>query len=197
MKTEDALWQSLVEGNRAYVEGRVSFDTVHDLRFHSVGQQNPPVTVLSCSDSRVPPELIFNRLLDQLFVIRVAGNIAAPFELASIEFAIINGYTELIVVLGHEGCGAVQAALSPNEPSTPSLVALVQRIRESFNGFDATLRQAVEMNARSSAGYLVAHSAVIRDAVQSGKVGLAVAYYNLSTGLVERIASLTNATAPV
>jgi len=186
VKTHDTLWESLMEGNRAYVEGRVSFDSVHDLRFHSVGQQNPPVTVLSCSDSRVPPELIFNRLLDQLFVIRVAGNIAAPFELASIEFAITNGYTKLIVVLGHEGCGAVQAALSANEPSTPNLVALVQRIRESFNS-PATVRQAVEINAKSSAAYLLEHSSVIRDAVESGNVGLAVAYYSLSSGVVERI----------
>src|SRR5438552_9803127 len=124
----DELWQSLIEGNRAYVGGTVTFDHLADLRQHSADHQNPPVTILSCSDSRVPPELIFNRLLDQLFVIRVAGNIAGPFELASIEFAITNGYTKLIVILGHEGCGAVQAALSANEPSTPSLVALVQRI---------------------------------------------------------------------
>jgi len=95
----DAVWQSLMDGNRAFVAGKVTFDHLADLRKHSADHQNPPVTILSCSDSRVPPELIFNRSLDQLFVIRVAGNVAADFETASIEYAIANGYTNLIVVL--------------------------------------------------------------------------------------------------
>jgi carbonic anhydrase len=189
----DPEWASLMEGNRAFVAGRVAFDNLVDLRHHSADHQNPPVTILSCSDSRVPPELIFNRSLDQLFVIRVAGNVAGPFDLASIEYAITSGYTKLIVVLGHEECGAVRAALSGSDPSTPSLTALVQRIRESFAAIDhwtldpAVVRRAVEANARASAAFLVAHSSIIRDAVQSGKVRLVVAYYNLNSGVVERI----------
>ena len=137
-----------------------------------------PVTVLSCSDSRVPPELVFNRSIDQLFFVRVAGNVAGPFDLASIEYAIANGYTRLIIVLGHEKCGAGRAALAAADPPTPSLVALVQR---------ATVRRAVETNARGSAAYILAHSQVIRDAVQSEHVGLVVAYYNLESGVVEKI----------
>lgn len=189
----DELWRSLMEGNRVFVAGKVTFDNLGELRHESAAHQNPPVTVLSCSDSRVPPELVFNRSLDQLFVIRVAGNVAAPFDIASIEYAISHGYTKLIVVLGHEECGAVRAALATTDPATPSLIALVQRIRESFGGIDrwnlepATVRRAVEANARGSAAYLLAHSQVIRDAVQSGRVGLVVAYYNLGTGVVERI----------
>jgi carbonic anhydrase len=193
-QTTEALWQSLMEGNRAFVAGKVGFDGLAELRHESAAHQNPPVTILSCADSRVPPELVFNRSIDQLFVIRVAGNVAEPFDLASIEFAIANGYTKLIVVLGHEECGAVRAALAPADPPTPSLVALVQRIRESFTGMEvwslepANVRRAVEANARGSAAYLLAHSQVIRDAVQSGRVGLVVGYYNLSSGVVERIA---------
>src|SRR5581483_10318496 len=110
-QTPDALWSSLMEGNRAYVAGRVAFDNLVELRRHSAGHQNPAVTVLSCSDSRVPPELVFKRSIDELFVIRVAGNVAGPFDLASIEYAVAHGYTRLIVVLGHEECGAVRAAL--------------------------------------------------------------------------------------
>ncbi|MFZ2490277.1 MAG: carbonic anhydrase, partial [Thermoanaerobaculia bacterium] len=125
------LWQSLLDGNKVYVGGSVTFSGLATLRHESAGHQNPPVTVLSCADSRVPPELIFNRSLDQLFVIRVAGNVAASFELGSIEYAIANGYTRMIVVMGHGNCGAVRAALSPADPPTPSLVALVQRVRES------------------------------------------------------------------
>src|SRR6266702_3862249 len=123
----DELWQSLIEGNRPYVGGTVTFDHLADLRRHSADHQNPPVTVLSCSDSRVPPGIIFNRSLDQLFVIRVN---AAAFELASIEYAIKNRYTKLIV-LGHQNCGAVKAAMESGEAPTPSLAVLLQRIREA------------------------------------------------------------------
>src|SRR5881392_2188967 len=141
-QNSDAIWQSLMDGNRAYVAGKITFDHLSDLRKHSADHQNPPVTVLSCSDSRVPPELIFNRSIDQLFVIRVAGNVAADFEIASIEYAIANGYTKLIVVLGHEECGAVKEAMSAGEPPTPSLALLVRRIRESFAAKPATIQAA-------------------------------------------------------
>src|ERR1700730_18602534 len=123
-QTADKLWQGLMEGNRTFAGGKVTFDHLADLRRESAAHQEPPVTVLSCSDSRVPPELVFDRSIDQLFVVRVAGNVASAFELASIEFAIANGYTKLIVVLGHEECGAVRAALTPTDPATPSLVTL-------------------------------------------------------------------------
>ena len=183
----DALWKSLMDGNRAFVAGKVTFDHLADLRRHSADHQNPPVTILSCSDSRVPPEIIFNRSLDQLFVIRVAGNVAAAFELASIEYAIKNGYTKLIVVLGHQNCGAVKAAMESGDAPTPSLAVLLQRIREAFTTKPPTLRAAVEANARASADDLLANSSVIRDAVKSGRVGLVVAYYDLSSGKVERL----------
>jgi carbonic anhydrase len=183
----DAIWQSLMDGNRAYVAGKITFDHLSDLRHHSADHQNPPVTVLSCSDSRVPPELIFNRSLDQLFVVRVAGNVASDFELASMEFAIANGYTKLIVVLGHDNCGAVKAAMASGEPPTPSLAVLVRRIRESFTTRPANLDAGIGMNARASAAYLLALSKVIRDAVDSKKVGLVVAVYHLDSGVVERL----------
>ncbi|HUJ13519.1 MAG TPA: carbonic anhydrase [Thermoanaerobaculia bacterium] len=182
-----------MEGNRAYVAGRISYDNLAQLRQQSADHQNPPVTLLSCADSRVPAEIVFNRSIDQLFVVRVAGNVAGAFDLASIEYAVAQGYTKLIVVLGHEECGAVKAALDSSDPPSPSLVALVQRIRQSFTGLDswskdpANVRRAVEANARASATYLLANSKIIRDAVQSGKVGVVVAYYNLSTGQVERV----------
>jgi carbonic anhydrase len=158
----------------------------------NVSGQNPPVTIFSCADSRVPPELIFGRGIGDLFVVRAAGNVAGPFDIASIEYAIAKGWTRLIVVMGHEACGAVEAALDPEDPGTPSLVALVQRIRESFVGWptwtgpDRTER-AIKANARSSAAYLLAHSAVIRKAVLDHKVGLVVAYYNLKSGRVEEV----------
>jgi carbonic anhydrase len=183
----DAIWQSLMDGNRAYVAGRITYDHLADQRHKSADHQNPPVTVLSCADSRVPPELIFNRSIDQLFVIRVAGNVADDFDVASTEFAIANGYTKLIVVLGHDSCGAVKAALDNGEPPTPSLAVLVKRIRSSWVQKPATLDAAIAANARSSAKYLVDHSKVIRDAVDSKKVAIVTAVYHLDSGVVERL----------
>ena len=152
----EAYWQTLMTGNATYMAGSLPYTGLGAQRDATVGGQNPPVTVFSCSDSRVPPELIFGRGIGDLFVVRDAGNVASPFDIASIEYAIAHDWTRLIVVMGHEDCGAVKAALDPEDPATPSLVALVQRIRESFVGWptwtgpDRTER-AIKANARSSA----------------------------------------------
>lgn len=191
-QTPDALWATLLDGNRTYVAGHVKFDDLAELRHHSAAHQSPPYTVISCSDSRVPPELIFDKSIDSLFVIRVAGNVASPYDVASIEYAIANGYTKMIVVMGHAECGAVRAALSDKDPGSPSLVALVTKIRESFDGIPrnldpATVRKAVEANARATSADLLKQSKIIADAVKSGKVALVTAYYNLDSGRVERL----------
>jgi len=190
----EAYWQTLMTGNATYMAGSLPYTGLGAQREASAAGQHPPVTVFSCADSRVPPELIFGRAIDDLFVVRVAGNVAGPFDIASIEYAIDHGWTRLIVVMGHEDCGAVKAALDPEDPPTPSLVALVQRIRESFIGLSASwtgpdrTERAIKANARSSAAYLLAHSAVIRKAVLEHHVGLIVAYYNLKSGKVEEVA---------
>jgi carbonic anhydrase len=154
--------------------------------------------VLSCADSRVTPELVFNRGIADLFVVRVAGNVADTFGIASVEYSVDHGWTKMIVVLAHERCGAVTEALKDTDPGTPALIALVNRIRESFTKLApgkkndrARLRAAIIANAKASADYLVEHSDVIGKAVRSGKVGIVVAYYPLmkraGTGKVERI----------
>jgi carbonic anhydrase len=184
-----SLWDQLMGGNTPYRGGALSYTHIIDARRRTVPDQNPPVTVLSCSDSRVPPELIFGRTVGDLFVVRVAGNVASTFDIASIEYAVSKGWTKMIVVLGHEDCGAVVEALETADPPTPSLVELVQRIRESFIGLSWTgpdrVERAVKANARGSAAYLLAHSTVIRKAVLGGDVKLVVAYYKLVSGEVE------------
>ena len=186
-------WERLAEGNRHFVAGELSFDDLAAQRAALRDQQHPEVTVLSCSDSRVPPELVFDQSLGSLFVIRVAGNVTDSLGLASIEYAIAQGYTTLIVVLGHEECGAVKAALAPDDPGTPSLQLLLERIRASFavgtfaHDDAASVRKAVEANARASAAWLPAHSRIIRDAVREGKVEIVPAYYSLATGEVTRL----------
>jgi len=192
--TPEAYWQTLMTGNKTgtvnYVAGALPYTGLAARRTDTVSGQNPPVTVLSCADSRVPPELIFGRTVGDLFVVRVAGNVASQFDIASIEYAIAHNWTKLIVVMGHEKCGAVDEALKTEDPTTPSLVALVQRIRESFIGWqtwpaDGRLERGVKANARGSAAYLLAHSTVIRQAVLDHQVGLVVAYYKLGSGEVE------------
>ena len=191
-QTPDQLWQDLMKGNKVYVSGHEKFDDISSLREHSAAHQSPPVTVLSCSDSRVPTEIVFDKTINSLFIIRVAGNVAGPYEIASIEYAIANGYTKMIVVMGHEECGAVRAALSDKDPGSPSLVALVTKIRESFGTMQraldpATVKKAVEANTRASAADLLKQSKIISDAVASGKVALVTAYYDLDEGTVERL----------
>ena len=182
-----------MQGNKTFVGGKLAFPDLQAERTALKDHQVPPVTVLSCSDSRVPPELVFNQSLGALFVIRTAGAVADDFGVASIEYAILNGFTRLIVVLGHESCGAVKAALGGADPSTPALTDLATRLRMSFIGIPydardaANVRRAVEMNARASAAQLLAASKVIRDAALTGQVKIVPAYYELATGEVKKV----------
>lgn len=187
--TLESLWPQLMKGNAAYMGGAIDYTQLGDARNATAGKQEPPVTVLSCSDSRVQPELLFHRGIGDLFVVRAAGNVADTFGIASIEYGIAHHWTKVIVVLGHEECGAVIAALEKKDPSTPSLRALVYRIRRSFRGLGKRddVHSAVIANAKASADYLVAHSRLIRRAVRNGEVKIVVAYYELGSGEVTKI----------
>jgi carbonic anhydrase len=192
--TPEQLWQQLTAGNHSFVDGTLTYRNLAKKRAESADHQSPPVSILSCADSRVPPELVFDRSINDLFVVRVAGTVADPFDIASLEYAVAHGWTKLIVVMGHSQCGAVNAALKTSDPSTPSLLALVQRIRESFDGIPRTdspsaaeMRRAIEANTRFTAKYLVDHSSVLRDAVAKNQIEIVPAYYDLATGKVERL----------
>jgi carbonic anhydrase len=191
--TPELLWTALLAGNKQFVAGEIKYDKLKAERDQFDEHQFPPMTVLSCSDSRVPPELLFNQSLGTLFVIREAGSVADTFGLASIEYAITQGYTSLIVVLGHQNCGAVRASLSGADPDSPHLLALAQRIRMSFVGvkWDASspeaVKKAVEANTRASAVALLAQSKIIRDAAMTGKLKIVTAYYDMETGEVKTL----------
>lgn len=185
----DALWKMLLTGNLTYMSGDISFKDLDDERKELVDGQDPPVTVLACSDSRVPPELVFNQSLGALFVVRSAGNVADEFGIASIEYAISQRpqWTKLLVVLAHEDCGAVKEAMKDVEPPTPSLVALVNRIRRSFVMGQTTFPDAIKANAQASAAWLTAESSVVRKAVMEKRVKIIPAYYELRSGRVTAI----------
>lgn len=154
--------------------------------------QAPFAIVLSCADSRVPPEIIFNAGLGELFVVRTAGQVADKAVLASVEYGAEHLHAPLLVVMGHEACGAVKAALGtkPGSPSMgPNLDALVAAIKPAFQRMstpadESHLRDAVLANVEEGINQILAGSAILKHLVQEGKLKVVGAYYEFETGRV-------------
>ena len=178
----DPLWNDLMAGNARFVEGHLDYCALQHLRSATAGGQSPPTSILSCADSRVPAELIFHRSIGELFVVRVAGNVEDTFGIASLEYAVVNGWTKVIVVMGHSDCGAVKTAYKPPplEELTPALRALIQRIQKSFKTPPYDLHEATIMNINYTAEQLA------KNPLLKG-VPIVKAYYDVATGKVERI----------
>ena len=160
--------------------------------------QQPFAIILGCSDSRVPAEIVFDQGLGDLFVIRVAGNIVAPSQVGSVEFAAARFDTRLVVVLGHSQCGAIIATIEelqrPTENQSRNLRAIVDRVRPSVEGLldtdlrhdlPALVRQAVRANIRASVNHLRHGSEVLEQLIQNEGLRVVGAEYSLETGLVE------------
>jgi carbonic anhydrase len=192
--------ERLREGNRRFVSGAPSLDTAatHVRRMSIVAGQEPFAVILGCSDSRVPVEIVFDQGLGDLFVIRVAGNIVAPSQIGSVEFAAERFGTRLVVVLGHTNCGAIQATLDdlqqPNDAQSLNLGSIVQRIRPAVEGLLATelrrdhealAREAVRANVRASADYLRHGSEVLERLIRQEGLHVVGAEYSLETGVVD------------
>jgi carbonic anhydrase len=149
--------------------------------------QNPFATVLSCADSRVPPEYIFNTGLGDLFVIRAAGEVVDRSVIASLEYAAEHLHVPLLVVMGHESCGAVKAAVDRTPLEGPNLQYLVSAIRAGITRTSADrleLRAAILANVEQVINDALDGSQILRHAVQSGKLQVVGAYYELSSGRV-------------
>lgn len=187
--------QLLKEGNQRFVEGHTDHPHQNPSRRSELASgQKPHTIVLSCADSRVPPEVIFDQGLGDIFTIRVAGNFIGAAEMASIEYAVAHLGSRLIVVMGHESCGAIKAALStPKEKSagSPDLDQLVHVIQGNLDGVsadvktDKTLRTPVMKNVDSVTERLVIRSKIVRDAVLRGQLKIVRAIYGLSSGKVD------------
>ncbi len=153
---QDAL-RMLLEGNGRFAEDR-SVRNLHAVRRRAAltKEQHPVAAVLGCADSRVPPELVFDASLGDLFVIRVAGNVVADDEAGSLEYAVDHLDVPLVLVLGHEGCGAVTAAVGRQDEEIEELSRLLQRLEPGVAGIDPALplaervHQGVEGNVRES-----------------------------------------------
>jgi len=202
MTTLDALsaLERLREGNRHFVAGLRSIDTLatHTKRVGLAAGQTPFAIILGCSDSRVPAEIIFDQGLGDLFVIRVAGNIVAPSQIGSVEFAAAEFETRLVVVLGHSQCGAVSASIDalqhPHEERSINIRSIVDRIRPSIVGLMATelrnrpdtlMREAVRANVRASVNQLRHGSAMLENLVTRSGLLIVGAEYSLETGIVD------------
>jgi len=187
-------------GNARFASNVRGPDTIvsHTRRPELPSEQAPLAIILGCSDARVPAELVFDQGLGDLFVIRVAGNIVAPSQVGSVEFAAARFGTRLVVVLGHSQCSAITATLDelrrPTENQSRNLQSIVDRVRPSVEGLlasdlrhdtDALVEQAVRLNIRASAGHLRHGSEVLEQLVREEGLLVVGAEYSLATGEVD------------
>ncbi|MEQ1934007.1 MAG: carbonic anhydrase [Fimbriimonadaceae bacterium] len=195
VSARDAL-ASLREGNQRFVaelEG-----TLSTKRHELPDAQEPMAIILGCSDARVPAEIVFDQGLGDLFVIRVAGNIVAPSQIGSVEFAAEQFGTRLVVVLGHSECGAILATIDelqrPVANRSKNMSSIVDRVRPAIEGLLETdlrhdrtelVHQAVRANIRASANQLRHGSEVIENLIQQNGLLIVGAEYSLDTGIVD------------
>ncbi|MEN6374648.1 MAG: carbonic anhydrase [Smithella sp.] len=202
---EEAL-QKLLDGNKHYVANKLDYASSCDAasRKALANSQKPYAVILTCSDSRVPPEIIFNKGLGEIFVIRVAGNVPDPVVIGSIEYAVEHLGTPLIMVLGHERCGAVKATVEAKGKSTGSknIDAIVKTIAASTkvaardceackadpkcaeNKAGEFAECLADANAKNIAANLTKQSGILKHLVKDKKIKIVAAKYDLDDGLV-------------
>jgi carbonic anhydrase len=193
INAQEAL-ERLKEGNRRFVANQHSASPF----INKADAQEPFAIILGCSDSRVPAEIVFDQGLGDLFVIRVAGNIVAPSQVGSVEFAAARFGTRLVVVLGHTGCGAIAATLDaladPAGLESQNIKAIVDRVSPSVEGLmktelrddmDELAKVAVRVNIRASVYHLRHGSPLLERLIQEGGLQVVGAEYHLETGTVE------------
>ena len=205
MITANEALQRLQEGNKRFVSGVRSIDSLvkQMQRQDFVDGQAPFAIILGCSDSRVPAELVFDQGLGDLFVIRVAGNIVAPSQVGSVEFAVSQFGMPLVVVLGHSMCGAVKATLEeikrPSDQTSSNVLSIVSRIRPSVELLLETdlhddpehlLKAAIRSNILASTNSLRHGSQMLEQLILEDRLAIVAAEYSLETGVVEFITEM-------
>jgi carbonic anhydrase len=181
----DAALQELIAGNQRFAANQLT-SIEHDLtvlKEKTVGKQEPFAAVLSCADSRVPVELVFDQTIGHIFVTRVAGNLVTPEIIGSLEYGVAVLGVKALVVLGHSSCGAVKAAMKAD--SVPGQISsLYPHLRQAVEQSGGSFDKAIEANARIQAELLRTSSTVIRDAVKAGSLKVTAGVYDLATGRV-------------
>jgi len=192
-RSADEALARLVVGNERFVRGEARFPTVQKEGLAGLAkEQHPYATILGCSDSRVPPELVFDAGFGELFIVRVAGNVISPEVMGTLQYAGVHLRTPLFVVLGHEGCGAVQAALAVKTQGVRESARIALLLENVVPGLrdinlelsqEAQLQAAVEANVRWSMDQLLA-TPEAKARMTEGVIKLVGAIYELSTGKV-------------
>lgn len=184
MTSTEAL-KLLINGNHRFVEHKLENITKGILSCdHLKNGQKPFATVVGCSDARVPTEMIFDTRLGDLFIIRNAGSVANRTQIASVEFAVLKLKVTLVVVLVHENCGAINAALS-NEYVSENLDFMLGQIRELVHETtDKSVENITKLNAFKSIENLTSKSQIIKSKVAEGSLKIVPAYYEISSGKV-------------
>lgn len=190
----DEALAKLVDGNTRFVEGKqAQKDIGNNRRTELTKGQQPFAVILSCSDSRVPPEHIFDQGLGDIFVVRVAGNVADPIELGSVEYAVEHLGSPLILVLGHQMCGAVKATVAGGKPEgnigsiVKKIEPAVKKARAQNKDKDKLLDAAILENTKNTVAALTQKSSIIKHLVEEKKVKIAAGVYNMATGKVELV----------
>src|ERR1700719_2683503 len=183
--TPEAALQQLIDGNRRFAEGRLTSFTedLDILKSKTVDKQEPFAAVLSCADSRVPVELIFDQSIGHVFVTRVAGNIATTPIIASLEFGVAVLGTKAIIVLGHANWGGVKASIEAK--AVPGQIsALYPYIRPAVDQAGPDLEAAIKANAKIQAALLRQASPVLAEHIKQNQLKIVAGYYDLSSGKV-------------
>lgn len=183
--TPDAALNELIEGNKRFAANKLtSID--HDLAIlkeKTVSKQEPFAAVLSCADSRVPVELVFDQTIGHIFVTRVAGNVTTPEITGSLEYGVAVLGVKVLLVLGHTSCGAVKAAMKSD--TVPGQISvLYKHLRPAVEQSGGNFDKAIEINARQQAELLRTSSTVIKEAVSGGKLKVVSGVFDLATGKV-------------
>ncbi len=181
--TPDAALQELMDGNRRFTSGRLtSFEQdLAILKQNTIEKQEPFAAVLSCADSRVPVELVFDQSIGHIFVTRVAGNFVTPEIIASLEYGVAVLGTKVILVMGHGGCGAVKATIQAKE--VPGQISsLFPHIQPAVDQAGSNLEAATKANAKIQAALLREASTVISSLVKDGKLKVVAGYYDIAVG---------------
>jgi carbonic anhydrase len=183
--TPEAAIKELMDGNQRYTEAKLNGcqQDLAMLKQKTAEKQEPFAAVLSCADSRVPVELVFDQSIGELFVTRVAGNITTPEIIASLEYGAIVLGTKAIVVMGHGHCGAVKATIE-GKPVPGQISALYAAIRPAIDQAGTDLEKAIRANAKIHATLLSQASPVISGLIKEKKISVAAAYYDLLSGKV-------------
>jgi carbonic anhydrase len=183
--TPEESLRHLMEGNERFAADKLGSlgQSLNILRHHTVEKQEPFAAVLSCADSRVPVELVFDQTIGQLFVARVAGNFTTPEIIGSLEYGAAVLGTKVILVLGHSSCGAVKATMQ-GAPVPGQISSLFSHIQPAVDMANGNLETAIKENAKIQAGLLSDSSPVLSGLVKEGKLKIVAGYYDLGTGKV-------------